>query len=159
MLAYASQRVPEITETLVNVDNAQKWGFAHELGPFEIWDALGVAETVPAFEAAGYPVADWVKGMLDQGYATFYQYDEAGQKVGYYSPQKSVYELLDADSRVIKAAALHASGKEVARNAGASVLDMGDGVALLELHSPANAIDNDVIDMGYRGARTARQRL
>ncbi len=150
LLAYASQRVPEITETLVNVDNAQKWGFAHELGPFEIWDALGVAATVPAFEAAGYPVAEWVKGMLDQGYATFYQYDEAGQKVGYYSPQKSVYELLAADSRVIKAAALHASGKEVARNAGASVLDMGDGVALFELHSPANAIDNDVIDMGYR---------
>ena len=147
--------MPEITETLVNVDNAQKWGFAHELGPFEIWDALGVAETVPAFEAAGYPVAEWVKGMLDQGYTTFYQYDDVvqgtyRQKVGYYSPQKGVYELLDADSRVIKAAALHAGGKEVARNAGASVLDMGDGVALFELHSPANAIDNDVIDMGYK---------
>ncbi len=147
LLAYASNRVPEITETLVNVDNAQKWGFAHELGPFEIWDAIGVAETVPQFEAAGYPVADWVKQMIAQGCTSFYQYDAGGQKIGYYSPQKGVYVLLEPDTREIKAAALHASGKEVARNAGASLLDMGDGVALLEFHSPASAMDADVIEM------------
>ncbi len=147
LLAYASNRVPEITETLVNVDNAQKWGFAHELGPFEIWDAIGVAETVPKFEAAGYPVAEWVKGMIAQGYQTFYQYDEAGQKAGYYSPQNSVYMLLELDDREIKVAGLRAANKEVARNAGASVHDMGDGVALLEFHSPANAIDQDVLEM------------
>ena len=150
LLAYASNRVPEITETLVNVDNAQKWGFAHELGPFEIWDAIGVADTVPKFEAAGYPVAPWVKEMLAQGYTTFYQYDEAGQKIGYYSPQKGVYVLLEPDTREIKVAALRASGKEVARNSGASVHDMGDGVALLEFHSPANAVDADVIEMVYK---------
>ncbi len=150
LLAYASNRVPEITETLVNVDNAQKWGFAHELGPFEIWDAIGVADTVPEFEAAGYPVAPWVKEMLAQGYTTFYQYDEAGQKIGYYSPQTGVYALMEPDTREIKVAALRASGKEVARNSGASVLDMGDGVALLEFHSPANAVDADVIEMVYK---------
>src|SRR5690606_25754410 len=146
LLAYASQRVPEITETLVNVDNAQKWGFAHELGPFEIWDALGAAETVPAFEAAGYPVAAWVKEMLQQGHTSFYQYDEAGQKVGYYSPQQGAYAPMTPDKRVITVAARRASGAEVARNDGASVIDLGDGAALLEIHSAANAIDNDVID-------------
>src|SRR5215207_1596995 len=88
-LAYASHRVPEITETLVNIDNAQKWGFGHELGPFEIWDAIGVAETVPAFEQAGYPVAEWVKQMIATGHPTFYQRDESGQIYGYYSPQQS----------------------------------------------------------------------
>ena len=62
LLAYASNRVPEITDTIVNVDNAQKWGFAHQMGPFEIWDAIGVAATIDRFEADGYPVADWVKG-------------------------------------------------------------------------------------------------
>ncbi|HRF98179.1 MAG TPA: 3-hydroxyacyl-CoA dehydrogenase family protein, partial [Aggregatilineales bacterium] len=63
-LAYASNRVPEITETIVNVDNAQKWGFGHEMGPFEIWDSIGVAEFITRFEDAGYPVAPWVKDMV-----------------------------------------------------------------------------------------------
>jgi 3-hydroxyacyl-CoA dehydrogenase len=81
-LSYASRRVPEITDSLAAIDNAQKWGFNHALGPFEIWDALGVAETVPAFEAAGYPVADWVKDMLASGRETFYERDASGAVVG-----------------------------------------------------------------------------
>lgn len=146
-LAYASHRVPEITETLVNIDNAQKWGFGHEMGPFEIWDALGVAETIPAFEAGGYPVADWVKTMIAAGNATFYQRDANGQIVGYYSPQAAAYVPMEPDARAIKASALRAAGAEIARNDGASIHDMGDGVGLVELHSPADALDNDVIDM------------
>ncbi len=149
-LAYASQRVPEITDTIVNVDNAQKWGFSHEMGPFEIWDAIGVEETVPRFEAAGYPVAQWVKDMLAQGNKTFYQRDAGGQVTGYYSPQEGKYVPLARDPRAYTVAALKAGGKEVARNAGASIYDMGDGVALWEFHSPANAIDADVVEMGYK---------
>lgn len=163
-LAYASQRVPEITETIVNVDNAQKWGFSHELGPFELWDALGVADTVPRFEAAGYPVAGWVKQMLASGHTTFYQRDANGQVTGYYSPQAGDYVPLPADPLAITAASLHAnsadiavavetrqpSGGRVDGNAGATVLDMGDGVALLELHGMNNTIDTDVIDMLWK---------
>ena len=93
-LAYASQRVPEITETIVNVDNAQKWGFNHEMGPFEIWDAIGVAESVAKFEEAGYEVADWVKEMLDKGYSSFYQ-TENGVATAYYSPQEGAYIPLE----------------------------------------------------------------
>ncbi len=149
-LAYASHRVPEITDTIVNIDNAQKWGFSHELGPFEIWDAIGVADTVPKFEAAGYPVADWVKTMLAQGNQTFYQRDANGVVVGYYSPQTAAYVSLVPDKREIKISRLRASGKEIAANSGASILDMGDGVALLEFHSPANAIDADVVEMSWK---------
>ena len=90
-LAYASNRVPEITDTIVNVDNAQKWGFMHEIGPFEIWDAIGVEETIPAFEEAGYPVSDWVKAMVANGNKTFYQRDESGAMTAYYSPQDEKY--------------------------------------------------------------------
>ncbi|NDJ62733.1 MAG: 3-hydroxyacyl-CoA dehydrogenase/enoyl-CoA hydratase family protein [Chloroflexi bacterium] len=146
-LAYASHRVPEITETIVNVDNAQKWGFGHELGPFEIWDALGVAETIEPFEAAGYPVADWVKQMVAAGHAAFYQRDANGQVSGFYSPQDAAYLPLAKDSRAYSVNVLRGTGNEVARNAGASILDMGDGVALLEFHSQANAIDTDVLAM------------
>ncbi len=149
-LAYASNRVPEITDTIVNVDNAQKWGFGHEMGPFEIWDAIGVAETIPAFEAAGYPVADWVKQMVATGHPTFYQRDAAGQVIGYYSPQTGGYVPLAKDPRRITAAALHAANKKVAGNASASVLDMGDGVALWEFHSQALAIDAELVEMGYK---------
>jgi 3-hydroxyacyl-CoA dehydrogenase len=83
-LAYASQRVPEITDSFVNIDNAQKWGFNHEFGPFEIWDALGVADTIPQFEAAGYPVATWVKKMIAEGRTSFYTYNVQGEPIGAY---------------------------------------------------------------------------
>jgi 3-hydroxyacyl-CoA dehydrogenase len=173
-LAYASHRVPEITETMVNVDNAQKWGFSHELGPFEIWDAIGVAETIPAFEAAGYPVADWVKQMVASGKKTFYQRDEGGPVTGYYSPQQADYVPLERDPRMITVKGLRApkvtvavspeagtpdvvkedlkrvSTRVIASNGSASVLDMGDGVALLEFHSQAYAIDPELVEMGYK---------
>lgn len=151
LLAYASNRVPEITESLLNVDNAQKWGFSHEMGPFEIWDAIGVAETVPAFEAAGYPVADWVKDMLAAGHTHFYQRDGAGQITGYYSPQQKAYVPLERHPRAYTVERLRSkTGGEVARNGSASILDMGDGVALLEFHSIANAIDADLVEMSWK---------
>jgi 3-hydroxyacyl-CoA dehydrogenase len=149
-LAYASHRVPEITDTIVNIDNAQKWGFGHDMGPFAIWDAIGVDATIKSFEDAGYPIADWVKKMVASGSATFYQYDAKGQAVGYYSPQDSKYLPLVSDPREITVASLKANERKVAGNAGASVYDIGDGVALLEYHSQAYAIDQDLVEMSYK---------
>ncbi len=146
-LAYASHRVPEITDTIVNVDNAQKWGFSHEMGPFEIWDAIGIEETIPQFEAAGYPVADWVKEMVATGNKTFYRRDANGLVDGYYSPQEGTYVSLAKDKREIKVATLKATGRKVAGNGSATVYDTGDGVALLEFHSQAMAIDAELIEM------------
>jgi 3-hydroxyacyl-CoA dehydrogenase len=149
-LAYASNRVPEITETILNVDDAQKWGFGHEMGPFEIWDAIGVAETIPTFEAAGYPVAGWVKQMVASGQHTFYRRDDKGRVIAYYSPQIGGYVALEHDPREITVANLRAENKVVATNGSASILDMGDGVALWEFHSQAFAIDADLVEMGYK---------
>lgn len=150
-LAYASHRVPEITASLANIDNAQKWGFGHELGPFEIWDALGVAATVPAFEDAGYPVAAWVKEMIAAGYATFYQRDETGQAIGYYSPQAKTYVPFAGDERAVSIPRLRSdSGRIILSNDSASLLDMGDGVGLLALHSPNSQLDAGAIDMLWR---------
>jgi 3-hydroxyacyl-CoA dehydrogenase len=156
-LAYASQRVPEITDSIVNVDNAQKWGFSHELGPFEIWDAMGVADSVPRFEAAGYEVAGWVKDMLASGHTTFYQRNANGVVTGYYSPQDGAYVPMQRDAKAYTAAALKAGGKTVAGNSSASVIDMGDGVALLDIHSPAQAIDDGLLEMGYKAAEIAER--
>ncbi|MBN8594497.1 MAG: 3-hydroxyacyl-CoA dehydrogenase/enoyl-CoA hydratase family protein [Anaerolineae bacterium] len=153
-LAYASHRVPEITETIYNVDNGQKWGFSHELGPFEIWDAIGVAGSIPRFEASGYPVADWVKAMVSNpATPSFYQRDANGIATGYYSPADAAYLPLPIDPLAITVKGLRTGAKSngvVAKNDSASLIDMGDGVALFEFHSQALAIDADLVEMGYK---------
>ncbi len=150
LLAYASQRVPEITDTIVNIDNAQKWGFAHQMGPFEIWDAIGVAETVDRFEADKYPVAEWVKDMLAAGHSTFYQRDHRGMVIGFYSPQDKAYLQLVKDARKITVADLRASGAEVDSNGDGTVFDMGDGVLLWEFNSKQNSITTGLIESGWK---------
>jgi 3-hydroxyacyl-CoA dehydrogenase len=150
-LAYASHRVPEITDTIVNIDDAQKWGFAHEMGPFEIWDAIGVAEHVEKFEAAGYSVAQWVKDMLAAGHTSFYQRDEAGVVVGYYSPQSASYQPLHPAPKTYKLADLRARKTAVVdSDEHAALLDLGDGVLLLEFRTKQNTITGGLLDMGFK---------
>jgi 3-hydroxyacyl-CoA dehydrogenase len=141
-LAYAAHVAPEIAHSLSDVDDAVRWGFVHEAGPFEIWDMLGVAETVAKMEAAGLQVADWVQEMLAGGNQSFY---ESGS---YYDFETKKYLTRPLDTNSVSINQLRDSGCELERNVSASLLDMGDGVALLEMHSPKiNAIDPDFIDM------------
>lgn len=148
-LAYAAYITPQIAHTIVDVDNANRWGFAHEAGPFEIWDMLGVAETAEKMEAAGLQVADWVKQMLASGHERFYQNGR------YYDFESQSYRPVARDQNALFVKDLYADGKEVARNPSASILDMGDGVALLEFHAKLNAIDDDIVAM----ANQALERL
>ncbi|MGH2538106.1 MAG: 3-hydroxyacyl-CoA dehydrogenase/enoyl-CoA hydratase family protein [Candidatus Promineifilaceae bacterium] len=139
-LAYAAYVTPQIAYRIVDVDNAMRWGFAHEAGPFQLWDMLGVAETVAAMEAAGHQVAGWVKQMLTAGHPSFYQ-DGC-----YYDFEAGAYRPLPSGPKQISIAQLRAADREVERNQSASLLDMGDGVALLELRAPkVNAVDPDFI--------------
>ncbi len=150
LLAYASNRVPEVTDTIVNVDNAQKWGFAHQMGPFEIWDAIGVADTIDRFEADAYPVADWVKAMIAAGHTTFYQRDARGRVTGYYSPQERAYLSLARDPREITIADLQASGAEVYSNGDGLIYDIGDGALLWEFSTKQNSITPGLIESGWQ---------
>lgn len=156
-LAYASNRVPEITESIVNIDNAQKWGFSHEMGPFEIWDAIGVAETIEPFENAGYPVAQWVKDMVASGKTTFYQKNENGKVVGYYSPQAGDYVPLERDPREIVIADLRADGKLLWENGDGSIFDLGDGALLWEFTTKQNTITSGFIEAGYKAIEYLNQ--
>ncbi len=150
LMAYASNRVPEITDTIVNIDNAQKWGFAHQMGPFEIWDAIGVEENIERFEADGYPVAQWVKDMVASGKPTFYQTDAGGKVIGYYSPQDEDYVPLVKDPREITIADLSASGAQIWSNGDGNVYDMGDGVLLWEFNTKQNSITSGLVESGYK---------
>jgi 3-hydroxyacyl-CoA dehydrogenase len=150
LFAYASEKLGEIADTIVDIDNANKWGFVHELGPFEIWDAVGVAETLPRLANDGYVIAAWVGDMLENGCPTFYERDDKNIVTGYYDPNQGGYLPLERDKNVIIIDHLRANGKEIERNDGASILDLGDGVALLEFHSKLNSIDPDTMQMTYR---------
>jgi 3-hydroxyacyl-CoA dehydrogenase len=88
-LAYAARRVPEITDQITNVDNALRWGYAYEMGPFEMWDALGVGKTVEAMKANKIDVAPWVKEMLATGHETFYRFDQG--RLIHYDPARKTY--------------------------------------------------------------------
>ncbi len=142
--AYAAHVAPEIAYKLSDVDDAMRWGFGHEAGPFEMWDMLGVASTAEKMEAAGLEIAPWVKEMLAAGHTSFYKNGSV------YDWESGTYKLRDVDKNVIVIPDLYAAGKEVARNASASLLDMGDGVLLYEFHAKMNAIDDQIIAMGHQ---------
>ncbi|HEX2182562.1 MAG TPA: 3-hydroxyacyl-CoA dehydrogenase family protein, partial [Rubrobacteraceae bacterium] len=147
-MAYASRRVPEISDTLEDVDHAMEWGFGHEAGPFRTWDLLGVRETAEKMEALDIEVAPWVKDMLDAGDESFYK-RENGRELAY-SPVEKRYEPVREDPMIVSLERLRDEGKELARNGSASLLDLGDGVLCFEFHAKGNALDAAVVEMGYR---------
>src|SRR5215207_3933025 len=147
-MAYASRRVPEISDTLEDVDHAMEWGFAHQTGPFRTWDLLGVRETVEKLEAMEIEVAPWVIEMLEAGNESFYK-RENGRNLAF-GPVEGRYEPVREDPMVISLDRLRDDGKDLARNDSASILDLGDGVLCLEFHSRGNSMDAAVVEMGYR---------
>lgn len=150
-LAYASRRLGDISDSIIAIDNANRWGFAHELGPFQIWDAIGVRESVPRMEAEGYTVAPWVHQMLAKGIETFYQRDSSGRVIGVYDPKVGGYIEVPQDKDIIILKDLKNAGKEIAHNESASLIDLGDGIILLEVHSKGNTFDDDIFKMMSRG--------
>jgi 3-hydroxyacyl-CoA dehydrogenase len=145
-LAYAAAVAPEIAHSLKSIDDAIRWGFAFEVGPFQLWDMLGVAETAATMEASGHAVAGWVKEMLAAGCDSFYR-RENGRIAGHYDWNAKAYAGLPANPKQIKIDDLRRAGKELHRNDSASLLDMGDGVLLLEFHSKMNSIDEAMVNM------------
>ena len=147
-MAYASRRVPEISDTLEDVDHAMEWGFAHQAGPFRTWDLLSVRETVENMKSMDIEVAPWVEEMLEAGNETFYK-TENGTKLQF-SPVEKQYVPVREDPMYVSLDRLRDEGKELASNDSASLLDLGDGVLCLEFHSKGNSIDAQIVEMGNR---------
>jgi 3-hydroxyacyl-CoA dehydrogenase len=140
---YSSSIIPEVADTVKPLDDAVRWGFSHEAGAFEIWDMLGVKETVEKMKVEGYAPAKWVDEMLKAGVETFYQYRGAN-KIGVYDVTKKKYVKLKQDDNFVFLKNLRDTKKEVSKNAGASLFDIGDGVGLVEFHTKMNALDDDI---------------
>lgn len=148
-LIYSANRIPEIAD-IVNVDNAMKWGFAWKMGPFEIWDAIGVGKSVSKMKEAGYQIPTWVQEMLDSGKESFYK-REAGKLYFYDLPSKD-YKEVSVKPEIILLPSLKDREMKVAGNKGASLIDIGDGVACLEFHTKMNALGDDIITMIMKSA-------
>ncbi len=147
-MAYASRRVPEISDTLEDVDHAMEWGFAHQAGPFRTWDLLGVRETAEKMQSMDIEVGGWVREMLDAGNESFYK-TENGTELQF-SPVDEDYVPVREDPMYVSLDRLRDEGKELHRNDSASLLDLGNGVLCLEFHSKGNSIDAQTVEMGNR---------
>jgi 3-hydroxyacyl-CoA dehydrogenase len=144
-LAYAAKRIPEIADNVVEVDRAMRWGFGWELGPFEVWDAIGVEKSVARMKEEGVNVPANVAQMLAAGATSFYKKDDGQQS--YFDFQTGKYvPLADPPGVVILKSVKDRTGV-IKKNAGASLVDLGDGVACLEFHSKMNAIGGDTLHM------------
>ncbi len=139
---YASAILPEVADTGKPVDDAVRWGFGHEAGPFEIWDMLGVRKMVDLMEKEGFPPAAWVGEMLAAGCETFYQVQD-GQPVGIYNLTSRKYEAIARPQGMV----ILKNQKIISQNAGATLYDMGDGIAQVEFHTKMNALDDDIFNI------------
>jgi 3-hydroxyacyl-CoA dehydrogenase len=142
---YAAYRIPEIADTIVEIDNAIKWGFGWEIGVFEAWDAIGVRESVERMKKEGQPVPENVQRMLDSGAETFYK-SKDGQKF-FFDLVAGEYKPMPERPGVIILKSVKDRTEVIKSNPGASLIDIGDGVACLEFHSKMNSIGGDTVQM------------
>jgi 3-hydroxyacyl-CoA dehydrogenase len=158
-LAYSSRRLGEISDTIVDIDNGLKWGFNWELGPFEIWDVLGVKETLERMKAEGVEPAPWVGEMLAAGFASFYR-DGAVQRE-FYDARTKAYVPIPRPESFLVLREIKKRTPAVFENKGASLVDLGDGVACVEFHSALqpklNPIDGDIMEVMHKAIAIAER--
>jgi len=147
VLIYSAKVAPEIADDIAAVDEGMRWGFNWEMGPFQLWDALGVRKTAARIIEEGSDVPALVEKLLAEGRESFYQAEATGT-LSYYSD--GVYVPKPSNPYSFSLAQAHQQGKEIMGNAGASLIDMGDGVACLEFHSPNNSIGGDILSMIHK---------
>jgi 3-hydroxyacyl-CoA dehydrogenase len=151
MCLYAARRVPEIADRVVDVDRAMRWGFAWELGPFEIWDTIGVARMARALEKQVKALPPLVSELLSAGKSSFYESEEG--RASYFDVTASAYKPVVEPEGVMILKSLKDRSKTVEGKAGASLIDLGDGVVCCEFHSKMNAIGGDIVAMIHAGLK------
>jgi len=144
-LCYAADRIPEIADTVIEVDRAMRWGFNWGMGPFEAWDAIGVEKSVARLKEEGKTIPANVQSMLDAGVKSFYRKKDGRQF--YYDFASEEYVPLADPPGTIILKSLKDRTPVIKKNSGASLVDIGDGVACLEFHSKMNSIGGDTLEM------------
>jgi 3-hydroxyacyl-CoA dehydrogenase len=148
---YAARRVPEISDNVVDVDRAMRWGFGWELGPFEIMDVIGVKAFAGQLQKEGRTVPPVIQKVLASGRKGFYESEKGSTTV--FDITGGGAKKVEEPKGVIILKSLKEAGREVERNPGASLIDLGDGVACVEFHAKMNAIGADLIAMLHKGLK------
>ena len=145
---YAANRIPEIADTVVEIDRGMKLGFNWEMGPFELWDAVGVKASVERMKKESRPVALNVEKLLAAGKASWYaDAPEARSTRAYFDLRSGTYVPVEVPEGVWSVTVAKKSKGVVKKNAGASLVDLGDGVGCIEFHSKMNALGGDAVTM------------
>jgi 3-hydroxyacyl-CoA dehydrogenase len=152
---YSANRIGEIAGSVVEIDRAMHLGFNWELGPFELWDAAGVEATVARMKKEGRPVAAHAEKLLASGAKNWYQdRPEVPSGRSYFDLARPGYKPVESPEGVWSVAVAKKGGaKVVKKNAGASLVDLGDGVACLEFHSKMNSLGGDIVELVTRSLR------
>jgi 3-hydroxyacyl-CoA dehydrogenase len=145
VMVYAANRIPEIADNVVEIDNAMKWGFAQELGIFEKWDAIGVEKSVAKMREEGRAIPANVEQMLAAGHKNFYKIENGVRR--YYDFASGEYKDVPVPPGVTILKSLKERERVIKKNAGASLVDLGDGVACVEFHSKMNSLGGDQVQM------------
>lgn len=141
-LLYAAAVAQEIADDVVNIDNAMRWGFNQDAGPFQTWDLLGVGKLVARMEAEGRAIPPLVREVANNGVGSFYH---DGQ---FWDWNTHSYQSLPASAKRLSMTLLRKSDAKIVReNRGASLIDMGDGVLGVEFHTKMNSLDDDIYGM------------
>ncbi len=143
-LIYAANRIPEISDAIVEIDNAMKWGFNFEMGPFETWDAIGLEASIKKMEKDGLEVPEKVKRMITAGHTSFYRTDN-GKRFAYDFAAENYTEIV-ASETIVSLKTLKGAGKVIETCASASLIDIDDGVFCLEFHTKMNALNKEIIE-------------
>jgi len=154
VLTYTARRVPEISDDILNIDRAMRSGFGWERGPFEQWDALTAAGIMDRLVPRDQPLPEIVRAVRERGAGTFYR-DNPGERM-YLDLRTATYTPEPGLRDRIILRRLKAQGGTVEENAGASLIDLGDGIACLEFHTKLNAIGEDTVQMAFRALERLR---
>lgn len=143
-LIYAAERIPEIADTIVEVDNATRWGFNFEMGPFETWDSIGLLESVGRMEKEGFKVPQKVLEMIADGHRSFYEVKDG--KTYYWDFGTKSYKERIVSDNIISLFALRGVGRSVESCKSASLVDLGDGVFCCEFHTKMNSLNEEILE-------------
>ncbi|HEX7894200.1 MAG TPA: enoyl-CoA hydratase/isomerase family protein, partial [Terriglobales bacterium] len=145
---YAANRVPEISDDVVNIDRAMRLGFNWELGPFELWDAAGVETTTARMKKEGRAVAPNAEKLLASGHKTWYaDHLKAASGRAFFDLASSTYKPVNVPVGVWSVMVAKKSNGVVKKNSGASLVDLGDGVGCIEFHSKMNTLGTDIVQL------------
>ena len=151
MCLYAARRVPEISDNLADVDRAMRWGFGWELGPFEMMDAVGVKAFATQVQKEGRAISSVIEKVLSSGRKGFYETENRATTV--FDVCTGGVKKVEEARGVIFLKSLKEAGREIEKNAGASLIDLGDGAVCCEFHAKMNAIGADLIAMMHKGLK------